>query len=171
MWCFTLLPSPYPSHHSPQTHKMPQNNLIENLVSGVMCVTFKFSVLILQTLASQILLFQSHLSILASGFLIHARVMGGRLKKQVRYVGIGCMIIRIRMRRETYHVTWTWGQQWCQVLSWIGMLLRMTPLYSCICASYGEASESCQWAFAVYGGVDWEFPRLTTGCSLLFGFT
>lgn len=44
----------------------------------------------------------------------HRKQAGKKLRS---YVSAVCMVLRIRMRRESYHVTWAWGQHWCQILS------------------------------------------------------
>ena len=119
MWCFTLLPSSPPSHQSPQTRKMPQNNRkLGFRCSLLQHVTFKFILLTSPNHGKANPPFS--VTLVHPGFWVphsckgHGRQAG---KKLARYVGVGCMVLRIRMRRETYCVTWAWGRQWCQILS------------------------------------------------------
>lgn len=75
----------------------------------------------------------------------HRRQAG---KKLGRYVGVGCAVLRIRRRRETYRITPPWGQQWCQILSCsAGAELGCCSgcLYSYIWFSYDDALESFLW--------------------------
>lgn len=138
----------------------------ESLFSGVpLCSTSRSSWVswFLHTMARQILLSQSHTSILALGFFVCVKL--------VRYGGVG---FRDQNEKGNLRCHIVLGpavmpdiklQSW----SWIGIPFWMSLLIH-VWVLYDETSESCQGSCAVYGGAGWEFSWLPAACNWLLGF-